>query len=272
MATLGVRLVGLGTHVVRATYSGDDEDGYQGSQTVTIEVTGDTGVAVSGVGVAYSTFYPYKDNYRDTVAIRGDAPRAGLGHDQDLLCPPDARSDLLSSQIATAPIRSRGTGAPRPGPVLPPASIGWSRPSATSPATRRWSRRIRTSPTSASIGTTGTITKYGDQLSDLDYSTYGWVTNSPRYSRGVNLYGNIYEGYAWAEYSFTLPAATTYGTLTFKVLGKRSPGTALHTSRSGTTRGTVRTGTAGSAGHTDGTSTSVAGAGHVSSKARPTAT
>ena len=34
-------------------------------------MTGDTGVAVSGVGVAYSTFYPYKDNYRDTVAIRG---------------------------------------------------------------------------------------------------------------------------------------------------------------------------------------------------------
>ena len=102
-------------------------------------------------------------------------------------------------------------------------------------------RRTRTSPTSACIGTPGRSRSTATSYSDLDYSTYGWVTSSTRYSRGVNLYGNIYEGYAWAGYSFTLPAATKYGTLSFKVLGKPSRGTAFRTSLSGTTLDETRT-------------------------------
>ena len=73
---------------------------------------------------------------------------------------------------------------------------------------------------------TGTITQYGDDLAGFDYSYDGWVAYSDRFSRGVNLYGGYdsYDGYAWAGYSFTLPAATKYGTVTFKVLGKSPAG------------------------------------------------
>ena len=70
-AVLGT--LGAAAPMLRAAYSGDEWFGTVGSQTVTIEVTGDTGVAASGVGVGYTTFYPYKDDYRDTVAIRGSS-------------------------------------------------------------------------------------------------------------------------------------------------------------------------------------------------------
>ena len=71
---------------------------------------------------------------------------------------------------------------------------------------------------------TGTQTKYGDQLSSYNYSSFGWVLSSNRYHRGVNLYGNISDEWAYARYSFTLPAAAKYGTLTFKTLGSPQPG------------------------------------------------
>jgi len=47
---------------------------------------------------------------------------------------------------------------------------------------------------------------------------------SSKYYRGVNLYGNIYSSWAWVGYSFTLPAATAYGALTFKILGSPRSG------------------------------------------------
>ena len=131
-ATLAVRLVGVGAHVVRAAYSGDEWFGTVGSQTVTIEVTGDTGVAASGVGVGYTTFYPYKDDYRDTVAIRGKLLWACLGRDQGLLTDrPEGRRRLLRLDPRGGLNSVAGTGAIPPGRVSPPGSTGSSRQSAT---------------------------------------------------------------------------------------------------------------------------------------------
>ena len=56
-------------------------------------------------------------------------------------------------------------------------------------------------------------------------TTWAWV--APYYSsfyRGVDLYGNIYDEYAFAEYRFTLPSATVYKSLKLSVLGKPKGG------------------------------------------------
>ena len=223
IANLGVRLTGSGTHVLRATFDGSDEFGSTGSQTVTIEVTGDTGVAISGVGVAYSTFYPYKDNYRDTVAIRGT-----------LLEPASVAIKIYAPsgrKVRFFTVTNREGGY----------SVAWNgrNSSGTRVAAGKYRvvqtirdlpghTRTVTSYTNVSnkrlYWSTGTLTKYGDQYSAYDYSTYGWVQSSYKYSRGVNLYGNIYDGYAYTGYGFTLPSAVKYGSLTFKVLGKPQSG------------------------------------------------
>ena len=223
LAALGVRLVGVGTHVVRAMYSGDDMYGSGGSQTVTIEVTGDTGVAASGVGLNFGTFYPYKDKYRDTVSIRGT-----------LLEPASVTIGIYASngrKVRSLSVTSRAGGY----------AVAWNGRYASGTRVAAGKYRVVqtirdfsghtkafTSYTSVSNKRlhwhTGTQTKYGAQTSTYDYSNYGWVRSSYKYSRGVNLYGNIYDEYAYTGYNFTLPSATVYGTLTFKVLGTPQSG------------------------------------------------
>ena len=65
------RLTGVGTHHLTAAFSGNELFASSVSDPVAISVSGDTGVSVSGVALSVATFYPYTDNYRDTVAIRG---------------------------------------------------------------------------------------------------------------------------------------------------------------------------------------------------------
>ncbi len=60
----------IGTRRFVATYSGDATHEGSTSPVFKLVVVGDD-VDASGVGLQYATFYPVKDGYRDTVAIRG---------------------------------------------------------------------------------------------------------------------------------------------------------------------------------------------------------
>ena len=70
-AALSVRLKGAGTHRVTAIYGGNGTYAPATSPSVVVTVTADVGVSATGIGVQYPTFYPFKDGYRDTVALRG---------------------------------------------------------------------------------------------------------------------------------------------------------------------------------------------------------
>ena len=70
----------------------------------------------------------------------------------------------------------------------------------------------------------GSTTKYADQVAGSDQSYYGWVSLSYQYARGINLYGDTSPDWAAASYSFKLPAAAQYGTITFSSLGTPVPG------------------------------------------------
>ena len=65
------RTFATGSHPLTATYTGDGD--FEGSQAhVTQTVNADTMVNASGLNVAYPTFYPYRDDYRDTELVRGN--------------------------------------------------------------------------------------------------------------------------------------------------------------------------------------------------------
>jgi hypothetical protein len=59
-----------GTYHYTATYSGNAGTASSISDSATFDVTADT-VDATGVGRNYSTFYPAKDSYKDTLTIRG---------------------------------------------------------------------------------------------------------------------------------------------------------------------------------------------------------
>ena len=69
--SLGVtKVFATGAHALTATYSGDGD--YAPSEAhLTQTINADTAVAAIGLGVAFPTFYPYRDAYRDTEGIRG---------------------------------------------------------------------------------------------------------------------------------------------------------------------------------------------------------
>ena len=234
IATLNVRLAGVGTHVVRATYSGDDWFGTSGSQTVSIEVTGDTSVAASGVGVGYTTFYPYKDSYRDSVAIRGTLQETG-----------SVTIKVYASsgrKVRTFSVSSREGRY----------SVAWN--GRTASGTRVAAGKYRvvqtirdqaghsttfTSYTNVSnkrlYWSTTSITKYADTGSfyGLDYSGYAGYARSSSHSRGIFMsggtctydydYGDVCDG-VFGSYRFTLRSAVQYSSIRISVLGRSYSG------------------------------------------------
>ncbi len=223
-AILSARLTGVGTHTVTAEYSGDDYYAPgENTASIEIEVTPDTGVAATGVGVQYSTFYPFKDGYRDTVAIRGQLLEQG--------------SVAIRVYSPTGRVVRSFTVSSRTGAY----SIAWNGRNAagTLQAAAKYKvvqtlrdalghTRAVTSYTTLSkkrlYWHTATITKYGDSVFAYNSSDWGWVRGSSRYAHGADIYGNLYDEWAWVGYSFTLKSAVKYGTLTFAVLGRTWPG------------------------------------------------
>ena len=64
------KVFATGSHTLTATYSGDGN--YAPSEAhLTQTINADTAVDAIGLGVAYPAFYPFRDAYRDTEAIRG---------------------------------------------------------------------------------------------------------------------------------------------------------------------------------------------------------
>jgi hypothetical protein len=70
-AVLEIASLAVGTHTFRATYGGDTSYGGSVSVDVAVVVAADT-VEASGVGLSLSKFYPVVDHYKDTVAARGN--------------------------------------------------------------------------------------------------------------------------------------------------------------------------------------------------------
>jgi hypothetical protein len=229
-ATLSVRLAGAGVHAIDAAYGGNGTYAPASSAPVVVTVSPDVGVSASGVGRAYSTFYPYKDGYRDTNAIRG-TPGEPLSVSVRIYNSSGRLVRSWSLATRTTAWSIAWTGKTSSGTRLPAGkyrivqklrdAVGHTK-SYTS-YTNISNKRL--------YWYTDSITKYADTGLFLE-RYYADVNRSTRYYRGVVLDGGWDcdpDDMEWCDialgvHRFTLPAAKAYASIRFSILGQSASG------------------------------------------------
>jgi hypothetical protein len=182
----------LGSHTIKVTYAGDgvDHTGSHGSASITLLANV---VEASGVGVSAATFYPYKDGYHDTVAIRG------------------SRAESISAVIRiyspagkvvrTFPVAA-GTGA---------YSVAWNGRTATGTALAAGKYKVVQTLTDA-LHAAKAFTSYTTISSKRLYtSTQTFTKSYTQTSKSTST---------WVAWSFTLPSATVYKSLVVSIYGR----------------------------------------------------
>jgi hypothetical protein len=189
--------VGVGEHTISASFVPDDYYAPGGTDpTVSITVVPDTSVSASGVGVSYPTFYPYRDNYRDTVEAKGS--RNEPLKVSIKVINPNGRT------IKTASL-AEGTGAYK---------WAWSgrNSSGSMYATGKY-KVVQTLTDRA--GHVLVVTSYTNLSKKRLYTYKSTLTKT--YSQRTRESAN---GVAW---QFTMPTATVYKKVVFSVYAKSSP-------------------------------------------------
>ena len=219
------RAFAVGDHPLTATYSGDGDYGPSDAQ-LTQTVEPDT--TVDGwAGVLYSTFYPYKDGYRDTNAIRGS-----LGEPASVLIRIYAPSDAL---IRTIDLGARPAGAyswtwtgrTSSGAILPAGRYKVVQRLTDASSNVKNVTSFSTVSTKKLKWTSATITLHGSDFTARSDGGSGYISKTrSAYAGGVRLYSGK-AGVAVA-YKFTVHGARVYGsTVKFGVLGKSPNGTTV---------------------------------------------
>jgi Concanavalin A-like lectin/glucanases superfamily/FlgD Ig-like domain len=187
----------VGIRTIRADYSGTVTFA---AASVTFDHTtlDDTVISASGVGVAATKFYPYKDSYLDSVAIRG------------------SRAEPLAVAIKVySPTGKvvRSATIPRGGGAY---SYPWNGRTSSGSMLASGKYKIVQTLTDA-YGNHQAFTSYTTiSAKRLYFSTKTIVKTGKAYtSKFVNLPSGA--GYG---YTFTMPSATMYKTITIKIQGK----------------------------------------------------
>jgi hypothetical protein len=229
--TVGVEFhpVTIGNDVARLRLDADTDLGQHGHALVGMGLAvppPDTSVNAIGVGVSLTTFYPYKDAYKDTTSVRGTLNEIGT---------------------VSVAIYSMSTGhrvlLKSLGPVSGPYGYAWNGRSvsgARQPAGKyRVVQTIRdtignihswTAYTTISNKRlylhTVSITRSGATIAALGNGPGGSCrTSTSAYSRGMKLSsGSLY---AAVGYSFKLPSATVYRSFKLSVTGRSGARPAL---------------------------------------------
>lgn len=215
-----VTSLSVGIHELTATYSGHDTFS-PSSAVVTQTIVLDQAVDADSFSRSYSTFYPVKDAYRDTLAIRGRLQEPATVTIRIYSVATGKRVALIAlgtrSGLYTASWNGRtSTGKLRAAGkyriVQTLVDAGNNQLAATSYVSLSHKKLF---------WRTGSKTLTGSQFTLKGDPGDGSVsTSKSSYSRGARLSS----GHAWVavSYSFRVPSATVYGNVKFKVLG-RSP-------------------------------------------------
>ena len=208
-----------GMHSVHAAFAGGTTFGASES-TVSVTVT-DGSVTAKGISLPWRTFYPVKDGYRDTLAIRNVVVER-------------VQVVVRIRNAAGRLVRTKDLGWRNPGTV----SWAWAGRNDLGNLVAAGTYTISERITDASGNTivqraevrlshktlhwyTQTITRHGDAYGYSWDSGDGWISQArSSYADGVRLRAG--EDYVGVRYGFRLQEAVVYGTLKFRVLG-RSP-------------------------------------------------
>jgi hypothetical protein len=181
----------------------------------------DSLVDVSGVGVSLTTFYPYRDSYKDTVSVkgvRGEKASVAIGIYNSTT---KAKVRSLSVASGTGAWSVAWNGRTSSGSTVPAGKYR-----VTQTVTDVWGNKLTfTSYTTISWKRLYTYS-WSKTLDAASYASYGKARtgsiskSASSYTGGVRISTGTDGGTAALGYSFTLPSATVYKTLTFQVLGR----------------------------------------------------
>ncbi len=213
----------LGSHVLEARYSGVGlfrASSVQLTQSIEADQTVDAG----GVSSTPATFYPIVDGYKDTNSIRGvrNEPISVLIRIYSVSSGKVVRSANVG--VASGSYAWTWNGRSTSG-ALQPAGKYRIVQTLTDTAANKLTVTTYTNVSRKRLYYhTATITKNGNAYSIYGDHGDGSISRArSSYSRGVRLSS----GHSWVgvSYSFSLPSATVYKSITFKVLGRSPNGT-----------------------------------------------
>jgi len=213
----------VGSHALVAAYSGAGL--YRASSAqLTQTIQADLAVDAVGVSSTPATFYPIVDSYKDTVSIRGSRrePISVLIRIYSVSTGKLVRSATIG--LGTGAYAWAWNGRSTSGALQPAGSYRIIQTLTDTAANRLTVKTLAAVSLKRLYYSTATITKYGDAYTVYGDPGNGSVSRSgSRYYRGVK----IASGGSWAgvSYPFTMPSATVYKTITFKVLGRSPNGT-----------------------------------------------
>ena len=220
-ATLSTSSLPVGTWTIEAAYSGSDSYA-SSSDTASVSVLADTTVQVTNVHITYSTFYPVKDDYRDTVSVKGSlqekattsvAVHSSTGH--------VVRRLALSARTGAFSLTWNGRNSN--GTLVKEGKYRLAlKVTDMHGNTKRFSLYTTVSKMKL-IWKSGTKTRYADTFDDgvATGSAWGSTGSDSDFARGLLLYGGHYSGDGvLALYQWRLPSAVKYGKLRFSAHGK----------------------------------------------------
>ena len=222
VATARLRFGSPGDMRVRATFLG--ASGFAGSQSIEVPVvvTPDAAVHPVDAGVSSGVFYPVKDGYRDTVDVTGvllDPARVSVA-----IYAGSKRVRKVDIGAKVDDYAWTWNGRDDRGKLLPAGRyrvVQSFRDAAGHTATYS---SVTTVSLKKLVWKKGVVTRNGVDADGWDASAFAWVSGAySGFAHGVDLYGNVYDSWAWVGYRFTLRAAVRYGTVTWAVRGHNPP-------------------------------------------------
>jgi hypothetical protein len=188
-------LASVGDHTLTVSYPGDA--GFAAATTNELVTVVANTIQATGVGLSYSTFYPYKDGYRDSVTARGKRNEAA-----SVTIKVYSPTGKL---LKTAPTIASATGA-----------YSWPWSGRNSSGTMYPAGKYKITQTLNDGYMTRTFTSFVN-LSAKRLYTYTKTLTKTYPQRTREAANSV----AW---QFTLPSATVYKKLVFAVYAKSAPG------------------------------------------------
>ena len=213
----------IGSPQFTAEYSGNADTLGVTSSPTTVTVVADTARA-TGVGVQYTTFYPYKDSYKDTDAIKGHRdesesvtikiynPSGSLYKTVSIATGTGDYSYVWNGRLSDGTIKAEGQYK-----IVQALTDNVGHVKTVTSYITLSKKKL--------VYTTKTITKTGSSLTAKGTLFGGTITVSTT-SGYTKLSAASGSGqWAGAGWSLTLPSATIYSSFYVRVYGRRSSGT-----------------------------------------------
>jgi hypothetical protein len=205
-----------GTFDVTAVYSGNTWVNGSTSDPFAVTVTPDT-VHASSVGLGFTTFYPATDGYRDVLPIRGTRNES-ISVTARVYSPGGSLLKTFTKTVGTGAYLFNWNGRNTAGTILPEGTYRVVQTLRDAAGTTKAFTSFVVLSKKHLVTITKTLSKKGNAA--VAGGTYGTGTILENTSTGYILMKPGSSGWTGAGWQFTLPSATIYKSLKFRVYGK----------------------------------------------------